>query len=76
MPNEGGDMAITIRAYCPGCKKTVTALPMFNNRELKSALDRNADVRVMHIATEGDHIRSLNDQEKENLRKTIAKRSA
>jgi hypothetical protein len=54
----------------------VTALPMLDNSELKPALDSNADVRVMHIAPGGDHVWSLNDQEKENLRKTIAKRSA
>jgi hypothetical protein len=69
-------MAISIRAYCPGCKKMVTALPMLNNSELKPALDRNADVRVMHIAPAGDHVWSLSNQEKENLRNTIAKRSA
>jgi hypothetical protein len=69
-------MAISLRAYCPYCKKTVTALPVLDNSELKPALDNNADVRVMHIATVGDHVWSLNDQEKENLRNTIAKRSA
>ena len=54
----------------------VTALPLLDNSELKPALDSNADVRVMHIAPVGDHVWSLNDQEKENLRNTIAKRSA
>jgi hypothetical protein len=69
-------MAISLRAYCPGCKKTVTALPMLGNSELKPALDRNADVRVMHITPRGDHIWSLSNQEKENLRNIITKRSA
>jgi hypothetical protein len=69
-------MAISLRAYCPSCKKMVTALPLLDNSELKPALDSNADVRVMHIAPGGDHVWSLNNQEKENLRHTIAKRSA
>ena len=73
---EGGDVAISVRAYCPGCKKMVTALPLLDNGDLKLALDSNADVRVMHIAPGGDHVWSLNDQEKGNLRNTIAKRSA
>jgi hypothetical protein len=54
----------------------VTALPMLDNSELKSALDKNAEVKVMHIAPGGDHVWSLTDREKENLRKTIVKRSA
>jgi hypothetical protein len=69
-------MAISVRAYCPGCKKMVTALPMLDNSELKPALDKNADVKVMHIAPKGNHIWSLNNQERESLRNTIAKRSA
>ena len=69
-------MAISLRAYCPYCKKTVTVLPVLDNSELKQALDNNAEVGVMHIAPGGDHIWSLNNQEKENLRNTIAKRSA
>jgi hypothetical protein len=69
-------MAISLRAYCPGCKKTVTALPMLDNSELKWAVNSNADVRVMHITPAGDHIWSLNNQEKDNLRNIIAKRSA
>ena len=73
---EGGDVAISVRAYCPGCKKMVTALPLLDNSDLKPALDSNADVKVMHIAPGGDHVWSLNDQEKGNLRNTIAKRSA
>lgn len=52
----------------------VTALPMSDNSELKLALDSNADVRVMHITPAGDHVWSLNNQEKQNLRNTIAKR--
>jgi len=69
-------MAISLRAYCPGCKKIVTALPLLENSELKPALDSNADIEVMHITAVGDHIWSLNNQEKENLRKIIGKRSA
>jgi hypothetical protein len=69
-------MAISLRAYCPGCKKMVTALPLLDNSELKPALHSNADVRVMHIAPAGDHIWSLNKQERENLRNIIARRSA
>jgi len=54
----------------------VTALPLLENSELKPALDSNSDIQVMHITAVGDHIWSLNNQEKENLRNTIAKRSA
>jgi hypothetical protein len=58
----------------------VTALPLLENSDLKPALDSNAHVRVMHIAPGGNDVWSLNDQEKEkekeNLRNTIAKRSA
>ena len=54
----------------------VTALPMLDDSELKPALDKNVDVKVMHIAPGGDHVWSLKDREKENLRKTVAKRSA
>jgi hypothetical protein len=73
---RGKGMAISLQAYCPGCERTVTALPMLDNSELKWALDRNADIRVMHITPTGDHIWSLSNQEKQNLRNTIAKRSA
>jgi len=73
---KGETMAISLRAYCPGCKKIVTALPLLENSELKPALDSNADIEVMHITAVGDHIWSLNNQEKENLRKIIGKRSA
>jgi hypothetical protein len=69
-------MAISLRAYCPGYKKIVTALPLLENSELKPALDSNADIEVMHITAVGDHIWNLNNQEKENLRKIIGKRSA
>ena len=62
-------MLKSFQAYCGKCKTTVTALPLLNDDDLKQALDSGGDVRVMHTASDGDHIWSLTKQDKENLRK-------
>jgi len=60
-------------AYCASCKEKVTVLPILNSTDLKLVLEKNAEVRVMHTTSKGDHVWSLDNQDKENLRNTIAK---
>jgi len=58
------------QAYCKDCQKTVTVQLMLNSSDLKLALDKNADVMVMHtVPNGGDHKWSLSQQDKEHLRK-------
>ena len=64
---------ITFQAFCPYCEKTVTTIPILDRDELKSALDRDREIHVMHPAETGDHEWRLNNYEKENLRNVIAK---
>jgi hypothetical protein len=47
---------VVLGAHCNICNKTVGDLPMLNKDDLVSALKGGRDVRVMHIAAEGDHI--------------------
>jgi hypothetical protein len=61
------------RAYCFKCEKTVSAFPVSKDEEFWSAVAENADVEVIHLTNDGDHRWKLNNQEKENLRKTRAK---
>jgi len=49
-------------------------MTMLGRDELRSALDSNGEIRVMHRAEKGDHEWKLNNNEKENLRNTIANR--
>jgi hypothetical protein len=63
-----------LQAYCSDCKKTVTVLPILSGNGLKRALEENSDVRVMHtVPGHGDHVWSLSQPERDNLRKAIAK---
>jgi hypothetical protein len=55
------------------CNKTFSVLALLNRRDLVLALQNQRDVRVMHVATEGDHIWSLNSEDKHNLSNTLAK---
>jgi hypothetical protein len=64
---------ITFLARCSTCNKTFSVLPLLNRGDLVIALQKQRDVRVMHVATEGDHIWSLNSEDKHNLSNTIAK---
>jgi hypothetical protein len=57
---------------CPICNKNVSASPTLGREELIAALAANTDVRVTHIVAVGDHVWSLNDQQKSNLRKLLA----
>ncbi len=63
---------MTFLAYCPQCKKTVSALALLTNDELRRALDNDAEIAVMHTANV-DHKWNLSTQEKKNLRKAIAR---
>jgi hypothetical protein len=48
---------------------------LLSRAELEAALNSGADIKVMHTAQKDngteDHVWSLNDQEKLNLRKTM-----
>jgi hypothetical protein len=65
---------ITATFFCPMCGNKVSALVMVPPDEQKQIIpDKNADIKVMHMAPEGgDHIWSLADDEKSNLRKLFA----
>jgi hypothetical protein len=63
---------MNVQAYCFKCEKTVTALSILADGEFWSAIEKDADIEVMHTADDGDHRWKLNKQEKENLRKTRA----
>ena len=64
---------IILQAHCAICNKTVSVSPLLNRDDLAAALKRGGDVMVMHVATEGDHIWSLNSQDKQNLSNAISK---
>jgi hypothetical protein len=64
---------IPFLAHCNTCNKEVSALPLLNRSDLLMALQSEADVRVMHVVTERDHIWSLNSQDKHKLSDAIAK---
>jgi hypothetical protein len=64
-----------INTYCPKCKTDVAIgyLDLLTDDEFRSAITRNADVRVMHThSVEGDHIWTLNDDAKAKLRNRLA----
>ena len=63
------------RAFCPICKKTMQILLITERKELHTVLAENGDVKVMHPPSgeEGDHVWSLSDQDKSNLRNQLAK---
>ena len=64
---------ITFLAHCNACNKDVSVLPLLNRGDLVMALQNEVDVRVMHVATEQDHIWSLNSQDKDNLSNAMAR---
>jgi hypothetical protein len=50
---------------------------MLGGNDLRLALADNAEIEVTHSTdNDGDHIWNLNDQDKEHLRDTKAKRTA
>jgi hypothetical protein len=60
---------IILQAHCALCSKTVSVSPLLNRDDLVAVLQRGGDVRVMHVAAEGDHIWSLDSRDKQNLSK-------
>jgi hypothetical protein len=64
---------IPFLAHCITCDKEVSALSLLNRGDLLKALQGEADVRVMHVVSEKDHIWSLNSQDKLKLSDAIAK---
>ena len=64
---------IILQAHCAICNKTVTVSPLLNRDDLVAVLQRGGDVRVMHVVVEGDHIWSLDSQDKQNLGNAISK---
>jgi hypothetical protein len=64
---------MNFQAYCFKCEKTVAVWPILPESEFWTAVERNADVEVMHRANDGDHVWKLKGYEKDNLRKTRAK---
>ncbi|PYV50995.1 MAG: hypothetical protein DMG98_26850 [Acidobacteria bacterium] len=63
---------ISFQARCAICNETVTAMLLLKREEVDAAVRQNADVTVMHLAPDGDHVWALTDQEKTRLRNRIA----
>jgi hypothetical protein len=66
----------SLQALCGICGKTVTAFTVLSDGELKSLLDRNEEIMVLHVFADGsgnrlDHRWNLGGEEKRNLRKLI-----
>jgi len=66
----------TAQAFCKICQSKVSAETMLTEDDLRGALDRDEEVRVMHVFVDeddssSDHIWSLSSQEKDNLRKYL-----
>ena len=63
---------MNIQAYCLKCGKMVTALPVLPEDEFWPALDKDADIEVMHVSRHGDHRWRLTELQKDNLRRKRA----
>ena len=67
----------TAQAFCKICQSKVSADTMLTEDDLPRALDRDENIRVMHVFvaeddSSADHIWSLSSPEKENLRKYLS----
>jgi hypothetical protein len=67
------ERSVILHAYCNICHKSVSALTLLGRDDLIAALKGERDVRVMHLAAEGDHVWSLNSQDKRHLSDAITK---
>ena len=65
-------VAMGVLSYCPACKKQVTVTPLVSREALKSPVNANVLIQVMHRGAESDHIWTLNARETANLRKKTA----
>ena len=63
---------ISFQARCTICNQTVTAMLLLKREEVDAVVRQNAEVTVMHLAPDGDHVWALTDQEKTRLRNQIA----
>jgi hypothetical protein len=61
-----------VLVHCDACQRLVDALVMVPPPDLIDALERPGSIRAMHTADDGDHVWTLSDLEKENLRKFVA----
>jgi hypothetical protein len=69
-----GGNEMSFQAYCPECKKTVTASQVgLTDEELRLALNKNEDIEVMHPSHNGDHRWRPDNQARENMRNSITK---
>jgi hypothetical protein len=66
--------SISFFTDCPICNRKVTAMPLLGRADLVSALEGDADVRLVHFPDQGqgDHQWSLTKEQKANLSKQIA----
>jgi hypothetical protein len=59
---------VPIQAYCPYCKKTVAVLPILSEAYFWLAVDRNAEVEVMHRPeNKGDPLETHQSREGESV---------
>ena len=70
----------TLQAFCRTCQEKVSAHTVLSDDETLLALERNEDVRVVHLArfpdgTGADHVWSLSGQEKERLLNQMTRRA-
>jgi hypothetical protein len=71
------DSMATAQAFCNICQSKVSANTMLTDNDLRRALDRDEDIRVMLVFVDEDdssrdHILILSSQEKENLRRDLS----
>ena len=65
---------LTFQARCSICNNVVTAMPLLPRDEIQAELQKQRpDIRVLHLAPEGDHVWSLTPEELVRLGNTIAK---
>ena len=63
---------MNIQVYCLKCRRTVTVHSILPEDEFWLALDKDADIEVMHVSRHGDHRWTLSELEKDNLRRKRA----
>lgn len=66
----------TVQAFCNICQSKSSADTILTDDDLRLAMDRDEDIRVMHVfvdedGSSTDHIWISGGQEKENLRKYL-----
>lgn len=64
---------MNFQAYCFKCEKSVTAYSILDEGEFWSAMGKDEEIEVMHVAEDGDHRWKLNEHERGKLRRDRAK---